>query len=63
MEKLKDLKSNDFKKMRKYARQESDRIYKKFAENFDINKYLKPCPKFIPKFIWNFLIWIIIKHK
>ena len=51
------------KKFVKMFRKESNRLYQQFKDSFDINDYVKPCPKFIPKFIWNFLIWLVLKHK
>ena len=49
------------KKMRRSMRQESEKIYKQFSDNFDANDYVKPCPKFVPRIVWNILIWLVIK--
>ncbi len=59
---MEQLKSGDYKKMSKYAREEGEKVLKQFRESFSIKDYMKPCPIFIPDFLWNFLIWIVIKH-
>jgi hypothetical protein len=52
------------KKARKYARNEAEITYQRFLKDFDFYKdCLKPCPKLVPKIFWNFLIWLVIKHK
>jgi len=52
-----------YKKQRKYTRQNANRIFSQFQESFSFDDYIKPCPKFIPKFFWNILIWLIVKKK
>lgn len=52
-----------FKKLRKNARNEISKVFKQFEADFNVYDLVKPCPKFIPQFIWNILIWVIIKHK
>lgn len=51
------------KKQRKYARQAMTAAFNEFKEGFNEGDFLKPCPKIIPRLIWNFLIWIVIKKK
>jgi len=53
--------AKELKKIRKYSRQNANRIFQQFEANFNIDEYLKPKPRFCPKFIWNFLLWIIVK--
>jgi len=51
-----------YKKIRKETRKNADRIINEFMGKFDIRDYLRPRPKFFPKFVWNLLIqWIILK--
>ncbi|MFA5993356.1 MAG: hypothetical protein WC823_00180 [Parcubacteria group bacterium] len=50
-----------FKKQRKYARQAMYMSLQQFKEEFNSDDFVKPCPKFIPKIIWNILINILVK--
>lgn len=55
--------AKQFKKQRKYAKKEAMRIYEQFAEQFNLDDFIKSCPKLIPQWFWNFLTWLIVKHK
>lgn len=66
--------NKELKKIRKYARKEAEKKYLKaeghinkiqgeFIKNFKIDDYLKPCPRFVPRLFWNFLIWLVMRKK
>ena len=56
-------KNKELKKLRKYARKEVAKEFKEFQDGFNTSDFLRSCPKFVPKFVWNILIWIIIKKQ
>jgi hypothetical protein len=58
--------ASKLKKLRKYTRQNFDRIQdgvlKDFQKNFKVEDYLRPKPRLIPQWFWNFILdWIIRK--
>lgn len=57
--------ANKLKKLRKYTRQNFDRIQggvlKEFHETFKIEDYLRPKPRLIPQIFWSWFIKLIIK--
>ena len=55
--------NKELKKQRQYARRAVASAFNQFKEEFNTSDFVKPCPKLIPKFAWNILIWLVIKHK
>ena len=53
--------NQELKKQRQYARREARQVYSKFLEDFKAKDIMKPCPRFIPNFVWNLLINILVK--
>lgn len=54
--------NKELKKQRQYARRAMTQALNKFKEDFKTSDYVKPCPKLVPEFMWNFLIWLVIKQ-
>ena len=53
--------SKELKKIRKYMRQQGEVVSKQFHNDLKIEEYLRDCPQFIPKFVWNKLLSFVIK--
>ena len=55
--------TKELKKIRKEARKNAEQVYKEFVDSFDLKEYLIDKPFWIPQFIWNFIIRLIVKQK
>ena len=55
-------KTKELKKMRKYWRQNADRVSQEFKEGFKIEDYLRPKPRIVPKKFWDWFLRFIIKQ-
>lgn len=55
--------AKEFKKLKKQANKLIQASYQDFRDNFDLNEYVRECPSFVPKFIWNKLVNFMVKKK